>query len=111
LLQTGIVQLVVAGRLDQCVLDHRLAHVVIQLALLAVVVNGVTAAAAAAAAAAVDATRLLCLDEHVTHSLQSESNDLVNVERDGPLISLRREFLSTTVFTYYSDKSISRIGT
>jgi len=70
LLQTGIVQLVVAGRLDQCVLDHRLTHVVIQLALLAVVVNGVvTAAAAAAAAAAVDATRLLCLDEHVTHSL------------------------------------------
>jgi len=32
--------------------------------------NGVVTAAAAAAAAAVDATRLLCLDEHVTHSLQ-----------------------------------------
>jgi len=79
LLQTGIVQLVVAGRLDQCVLDYRLAHVVVQLALFAVVVNGVvTAAAAAAAAAAVDATRLLCLDEHVIHSLQSESNDLDN---------------------------------
>ena len=51
-------------------LDHRLTHVVLQLAFLAVVVNGVVTAAAAAAAAAVDATRLLCLDEHVTHSLQ-----------------------------------------
>ena len=54
-------------------LDHRLTHVVLQLAFLAVVVNGVVTAAAAAAAAAVDAACLLCLDEHVTHSLQSHT--------------------------------------
>jgi len=59
-------------------------------------VNGVvTAAAAAAAAAAVDATRLLCLDEHVTHSLQSESNDLVSVKR-------QRSINFFTMLNFYS---------
>lgn len=57
-------------------LDDRLADIVFQLALLAVVVGGIVAAAATAAAAAVDAARLLCLDEHVTHSLKQKRKGL-----------------------------------
>ena len=74
-------------------LDHRLTHVVLQLAFLAVVVNGVVTAAAAAAAAAVDATRLLCLDEHVTHSLQRHTTRYYSAFCGG-----RTPLRSTTIY-------------
>lgn len=83
-LQTRIVQLVVAGRLDQCVLDDWLAHVVIQLALFAVMVSNVAAAA-----------RLLSLDEHVTHSRGLKAD-----QRSGqfPSLSIPFQLLSVLVF-------------